>query len=658
MSEVESRMLESLKRMKGAELPKVTVDYLTHGATQGERNERLFAATCQLRDAQWPEVEIYNTLTGVAVGDGLTEGEAQRTIQSALQGNARDAIQHGMGGGAPRAPERPRIYTLDEAEALPPPIEDFASSSFLANLYDPSDLVNVVPSVIDSDTGEEMPIGRGAVLTCATWLEKIGEGEIGDLFKGSGHSPGIFIAINPLKDQKAGRKIANIAEYRHALIEFDTISLKQQWQLLKKSKIPCATVSTSGGKSIHALVKINAKDRAEYDAKVKKLLEHFKEYDVDEKNKDPSRLSRFPGCLRGETGNKQELLSLDMGCEGWDEWEMHISDDFPPILSEGELVTLDMKEPPMIVSGLLHRQLSMVLGGGSKTFKSWTLLDLAISVSHGIPFWGFETLQGKVLYVNFEIPDWYFRDRVRMVNEAKGIKIPSDNFHIWNLRGKAQALEVIAPKFIKLMANANFSVVILDPIYKTLGNRDENAAGDINSLMNEMEEIALKTGAAVVFAAHFSKGNQSSKNSIDRISGSGVFARSPDTILVMTEHEKDNHFTVEPTVRNYLSPDPFVIKMDFPLFVREQEIDPKKLKGAPGRPTHDVMPDLMEIIGNGKDHEQKDVIKEMEERGFSKSTVRRRLNELRKEGRIIRETRSGKSSILRKSNKIDYSPST
>jgi RecA-family ATPase len=43
--------------------------------------------------------------------------------------------------------------------------------------------------------------------------------------------------------------------------------------------------------------------------------------------------------------------------------------------------------------------------------------------------------------------------------------------------------------------------------------------------MNEMEEIAIKTGAAVVFAAHFSKGNQAAKSSIDRISGSGCFCK-------------------------------------------------------------------------------------------------------------------------------------
>ena len=65
------------------------------------------------------------------------------------------------------------------------------------------------------------------------------------------------------------------------------------------------------------------------------------------------------------------------------------------------------------------------------------------------------------------------RERIRAICDAKKIDLPSENLYVWNLRGRAQALEAIRPKFTKVMANANFAMVILDPIYKTLGNRDE-----------------------------------------------------------------------------------------------------------------------------------------------------------------------------------------
>ena len=50
-------------------------------------------------------------------------------------------------------------------------------------------------------------------------------------------------------------------------------------------------------------------------------------------------------------------------------------------------------------------------------------------------------------------------------------------------------------------------LIIIDAIYEGLGGRDENSTGDISELCNELEQIAVETGAAALYAAHFSKGN-------------------------------------------------------------------------------------------------------------------------------------------------------
>ena len=115
-----------------------------------------------------------------------------------------------------------------------------------------------------------------------------------------------------------------------------------------------------------------------------------------------------------------------------------------------------------------------------------------------------------------------------------------------------------------------------------MGGRDENNAGDINSLLNEIERLAVQSGAAVVFGAHFSKGNQAGKESIDRISGSGVFARDPDSILVMTKHENEDTYTIDATLRNFKPIAPFCLRWDYPLMVRDEDADPNDLK-RPGQ---------------------------------------------------------------------------
>src|SRR5205823_3289137 len=130
------------------------------------------------------------------------------------------------------------------------------------------------------------------------------------------------------------------------------------------------------------------------------------------------------------------------------------------------------------------------------------------------------------------------------------------------------------------LRSRKFSLCILDPIYKGLGHRDENKAGDVASLCNELDKLALRSGAAIAFGSHYSKGNQAAKESIDRIGGSGVFARDPDSILTMTKHEEDEAFTVETTLRNLKPVDSFVVRWEYPLFHRDDELDPKSLRPA------------------------------------------------------------------------------
>ena len=255
----------------------------------------------------------------------------------------------------------------------------------------------------------------------------------------------------------------------------------------------------------------------------------------------------------------------------------------PPLVDAFDLIGSDLERPPELVEGILHRGSKMVIGGGSKSFKTWVLIDLAASVATGSPWWGFDTEQGKVLYMNFEIQDVFFRDRLFEVTDAKDCQLDPGQLTYWGLRGKAADLRKLMPKIVAELKDKNYSLIIFDPIYKGLGDRDENKAGDIASLLNELESLAVQTGAAVAFGHHFSKGNQAGKESIDRIGGSGVFARDPDAILTMTRHEEDEAFTVDATLRNFPPIPQFVVTRRHPLMVRDDALDPKALRtaGAP-----------------------------------------------------------------------------
>src|SRR5208282_4805856 len=99
---------------------------------------------------------------------------------------------------------------------------------------------------------------------------------------------------------------------------------------------------------------------------------------------------------------------------------------------------------------------------------------------------------------------------------------------------------------------------------------------------NAVESLSVESGAAVAFGAHYSKGNQAGKEAIDRISGSGVFARDPDTILNFTRHEETDAFTVDATLRNFKPIAPLCVRWQYPLMRRDESLDPAKLKKVGG----------------------------------------------------------------------------
>jgi len=125
---------------------------------------------------------------------------------------------------------------------------------------------------------------------------------------------------------------------------------------------------------------------------------------------------------------------------------------------------------------------------------------------------------------------------VLKVYQAMEITNPHpDRIDIVNLRGKINRLEELIPRLMRQILQRNYAAVICDPIYK-LGLGDENAASEITRFCAAMDQLA-NLGPAVIYAHHHSKGGQGSKSSMDRASGSGVFARDADALLDLIELE-------------------------------------------------------------------------------------------------------------------------
>lgn len=258
----------------------------------------------------------------------------------------------------------------------------------------------------------------------------------------------------------------------------------------------------------------------------------------------------------------------------------------PPILNIDELDATAPDPPPQLVEGILHKGCKMILGGTSKSNKSWSLLDLALSVASGQPWWGRPTVQAPVIYINFELQEWSIKERLKNLRRARNeCNLPDlrNTLHTWNLRGYNTDLSILRPQLEEQLAREQYGLIIMDPAYKVLGGRDENSNGEIANLMNELEALARGTGAAVVIAHHYAKGDSTPKQAIDRMSGAGAWARDPDSILVLTPHEEPDCFTVTSILRNLPQLPEFVLRWDFPLMRTATDLNPRALRRPQSR---------------------------------------------------------------------------
>jgi len=253
----------------------------------------------------------------------------------------------------------------------------------------------------------------------------------------------------------------------------------------------------------------------------------------------------------------------------------------PDIMSFGqcmEFATNPANELEEIIEGCLHEGCKMIISGSSKAGKTWSLINLAIAASNGMPWLGMPVKQSKVLYLDFELKKYFGTDRIKRVAKAmfKG-EIPSNHYlDYWPLRGHRTELLDLLTKI--RVEKRNYELIILDPYYKLATGIDENDARAVGEIVNLIEDFSEETGAAIVFAHHFSKGNKSETDHIDRASGSGVFARDPDAILTLTAHEEEEHLILETTSRNCPFLPPKVLEFSaetFPLFEHKPDLEAK-----------------------------------------------------------------------------------
>ena len=416
------------------------------------------------------------------------------------------------------------------------PLKD--ATDYLAALFEPEEKVCIVMTASQDDDGKWRPYGGSASRSCKQLLDNLKkktESPLADTFGTQNNEAGVWVCFNPMDG--TGRRNNNVTSYRYALVESDTQDIDTQYAILQDLKLPIRVLVHSGGKSLHAIVHIGAVDYKQYQERVDYLYTVCRKHglDVDTQDKNPSRLSRMPGFVRGE--KRQYIVDRNIGFTDYVEWQHYIEDEMVEPLKVESMADIYENPPqlkPELIEGILRQGHKMLLVSSSKAGKTFALIELAVAIAEGRRWIGFRCKQGRVLYLNMELDEASFDDRVIKVYNALDIDTKNlSNIDIVHLRGKIEKLEKLIPQITRTMKSKEYAAVILDPTYK-LGIGDENAADSVTAFCNAIDRIA-NAGASVIYAHHHSKGAQGSKASMDRASGSGVFARDADALLDMIE---------------------------------------------------------------------------------------------------------------------------
>ena len=224
---------------------------------------------------------------------------------------------------------------------------------YLETLFKDDDLVAYVTNDVWKNADDKWMPGKGQSDRTAKeliqLLKKYPE-DLGAVIGDWKDDCGAWIRFNPVDGH--GVKNENVTRFTYALVESDEIPIHEQDAIYRKLELPIACLVHSGGRSLHAIVRVDASDAEEYRKRVDYMYDFLDKngLKVDKANRNPSRLSRIPGVTRN--GVIQTLVDTNIGRRTYDEWldfTEGLIDEMPSLESlDEELAHLPTLAPELI----------------------------------------------------------------------------------------------------------------------------------------------------------------------------------------------------------------------------------------------------------------------------------------------------------------------
>lgn len=160
-----------------------------------------------------------------------------------------------------------------------------------------------------------------------------------------------------------------------------------------------------------------------------------------------------------------------------------------------------------------------MIGGEPKCFKSTLGLDLLYSVASGTPLFGKFKVKspGTVIYIQNENSEWIMQDRLQrfITNRPTKKDVP---LYMMNQNGfmlDEDGLDNIE----KIVEKHKPRLLVLDPLM-TMFHEELSDHSKVQPILQELSDIAAKSGTAIIIVHHSNKSNDPNKRGGTRLMGS------------------------------------------------------------------------------------------------------------------------------------------
>ncbi len=303
-----------------------------------------------------------------------------------------------------------------------------------------------------------------------------------------------------------------------------------------------------------------------------------------------------------------------------------------------ELMSNDYPESSWVVEGLVPEGLT-ILSAQPGTFKTWLLLDIAISVASGSPLVEvFDTTQGGVLMVDEESSERLLQQRLRSLESGTDLPIYfkiGTNFKL----DDAQISDII-----KRCKKDNIKLITFDSLVR-IHDKNENDAVQMSDVFAKVKRF-MQEGINVLIAHHNRKGGNG-ENPGQEIRGSSDILAAVDCHLSLSMKKDFGRKLLrinQTKLRSSEELEPFEIEVltedgsvDFTYVGVSDQSESKRDKIA------NLIPD---ILSNGEVLNQKEILAALDDSGnkVNAKTLRKILKYMQEIGRI--EANNGRGSEI------------